>query len=155
YHHVVRGYNRRLDSLQAAMLRIKLPYLDEWNRDRRLRADLYGRLLYPVVRTPATAGFADAVWHLYVIQVSDRDRLQARLAEQGISTGVHYPVPIHLQPAYRDLGYKRGDFPVAEQAAERILSLPMYPELPLSSIEYVCSAVQAFEADGDRVATAS
>jgi dTDP-4-amino-4,6-dideoxygalactose transaminase len=86
----------------------------------------------------------DPVWHLYVIQVTDRDRLQAHLDSEGIATGIHYPVPIHLQPAYRDLGYARGDFPVTERAADRILSLPMYAELPPAAIEEVAGAVCAF-----------
>ena len=130
YHHVTRGYNRRLDNLQAALLRIKLKYLDSWNEARRHRAGFYSRLLNNVVCTPAPARDSEPVWHLYVIQVSDRDGLQAYLGEQGIGTGIHYPIPIHLQPAYRDLGYQRGDFPVTERAADTILSLPMYAELP-------------------------
>jgi dTDP-4-amino-4,6-dideoxygalactose transaminase len=84
------------------------------------------------------------VWHLYVIQVSDRDGLRAHLDERGIATGIHYPIPIHLQTAYRDLGYRRGDFPVTERAANSILSLPMYAELPPTAIEEVASAVHAF-----------
>lgn len=144
YHHVVRGYNRRLDNLQAALLRIKLKYLDTWNNARRSRADLYNRLLSHAVLIPVPAHDSDPVWHLYVIQVSDRDGLQAYLGERGIGTGIHYPIPIHLQPAYRDLGYRRGDFPVSERAADSILSLPMYPELPLTAIKVVAAAVRAF-----------
>jgi dTDP-4-amino-4,6-dideoxygalactose transaminase len=144
YYHVVRGYNRRLDTLQAALLRIKLKYLDTWNGERRRRADVYTRLLQDVVVTPVTAHYAEPVWHLYVIQASNRDGLQAYLAERGIGTVIHYPTPIHLQPAYRDLGYKKGDFPITERAADEVLSLPMYPELPLAAIEIVAGAVRAF-----------
>jgi dTDP-4-amino-4,6-dideoxygalactose transaminase len=146
YHHVMRGYNRRLDNLQAALLRIKLKYLDSWNDARRHRADSYGRLLNNVVCTPTPACDSEPVWHLYVIQVSDRDSLQAYLGEQGIGTGIHYPIPIHLQPAYRDLGYQRGDFPITERAADTILSLPMYPELAPTAVEEVASAVCEFVA---------
>jgi dTDP-4-amino-4,6-dideoxygalactose transaminase len=149
YFHLVRGYNRRLDTLQAAVLRIKLPYLDTWNDARRCRAALYSRLLDQTVLTPAETDDAERVWHLYVIQASARDRLQADLAAQGIATGIHYPTPIHLQPAYRDLGYERGSFPVTERVADSILSLPMYPELPLSAIEEVADAVCAFVATGE------
>jgi dTDP-4-amino-4,6-dideoxygalactose transaminase len=146
YHHAMRGYNRRLDNLQAALLRIKLKYLDTWNDTRRHRADSYRRLLSDAVLTPAPAYYSEPVWHLYVIQLSDRDGLQAYLGERGIDTGIHYPIPIHLQPAYRDRGYRRGDFPVTERTADSILSLPMYAELPPSAIGKVASAVCAFVA---------
>jgi dTDP-4-amino-4,6-dideoxygalactose transaminase len=144
YYHVVRGYNRRLDNLQAALLRIKLKCLDTWNNARRCRADSYTRFLRDVVLTPMPAPDSEHVWHLYVIQVSNRDGLQAYLAERGIATAIHYPTPIHLQPAYRDLGYQKGDFPITERAADEVLSLPMYPELPLAAIEIVAGAVRAF-----------
>jgi dTDP-4-amino-4,6-dideoxygalactose transaminase len=144
HRHVIRGYNRRLDNLQAALLRIKLKYLDTWNNARCHRADIYSRLLSHAVLTPVPASYAAPVWHLYVIQVSDRDGLRAHLDERGIATGIHYPIPIHLQTAYRDLGYRRGDFPVTERAANSILSLPMYAELPPTAIEEVASAVHAF-----------
>ncbi len=144
YYHVVRGYNRRLDTLQAALLRIKLNYLDTWNHERRRRADLYARLLRDAVVTPVPAHYAEPVWHLYVIQANNRDGLQAFLGERGIGTAIHYPTPIHLQPAYRDLGHKKGDFPITERAAARVLSLPMYPELPLAAIEDVAGAVREF-----------
>lgn len=146
YHHVVRGYNRRLDTLQAALLRVKLRHLDTWNNARRSRADCYGRLLHDVALTPVPAEYSEAVWHLYVIQASDRDGLQAHLAARGIGTGIHYPIPIHLQPAYRELGYQRGDFPITERTAARILSLPMYPELSQSAVEAVAGAIRAFAA---------
>jgi dTDP-4-amino-4,6-dideoxygalactose transaminase len=144
YYHVVRGYNHRLDNLQAALLRIKLKHLDDWNNARRFLADFYSRLLKDVVRTPEPAHYCDPVWHLYVIQVKNRDGLQAYLGERGIATAIHYPTPIHLQPAYRDLGYQRGDFPITERAADRVLSLPMYPELPLPAIASITAAVRTF-----------
>ena len=146
YHHVVRGYNRRLDNLQAALLRVKLRHLDAWNNARRDRSDWYCQFLSAGVLTPVVADYADPVWHLYVIQLDDRDELQAHLCERGIGSGIHYPIPIHLQPAYRDLGYRRGDFPIAEQTAERILSLPMYPELLQTAVEEVAGAVAEFVA---------
>ncbi len=144
YHHLIRGYNRRLDNLQAALLRVKLKHLDAWNQQRRDRAGWYRDFLTEVVLTPVVAGHADPVWHLYVIQLRGRDELQTYLGERGIGTGIHYPIPIHLQPAYRDLGYQRGDFPVAEQTAGAILSLPMYPELPRAAVEEAAGAVVEF-----------
>jgi dTDP-4-amino-4,6-dideoxygalactose transaminase len=146
YHHVVRGYNRRLDNLQAALLRVKLKHLDAWNNARRDHSDVYRQFLPAGVLAPVVADYAEPVWHLYVIQVDDRDGLQTYLGERGIGTGVHYPIPIHLQPAYRDLGYRKGDFPIAEQTAETILSLPMYPELRQTAIEEVVGAVAEFAA---------
>jgi dTDP-4-amino-4,6-dideoxygalactose transaminase len=146
YHHLIRGYNRRLDNLQAALLRVKLRHLDAWNQARRDRAGWYRDFLAEVVLTPVVAGYAEPVWHLYVIQLHDRDELQTYLGERGIGTGIHYPIPIHLQPAYRDLGYGLGDFPVAEQTAGRILSLPMYPELQRAAVEEVAAAVIEFAA---------
>jgi dTDP-4-amino-4,6-dideoxygalactose transaminase len=138
YHHLVRGFNRRLDTLQAAVLRVKLRYLDSWNAARRRHATLYNQLLAETgVSTPFEADDAESVWHLYVIRTTKRSELQSKLAGQGVSTGIHYPIPIHLQPAYCELGYKKGDLPVTEQYAEQILSLPMYAELDPSAIQTV------------------
>jgi dTDP-4-amino-4,6-dideoxygalactose transaminase len=143
YHHLFRGYNRRLDTLQAAVLRVKLKFLDEWNAARRQHAGRYRLLLEktPIV-TPAEPQYAESVWHLYVVRVTDRDDLKQYLSLRGINGGIHYPVPIHLQPAYRDLGHKPGDFPVTEDYARRIFSLPMYaeltPELIASVAEGIC-----------------
>jgi dTDP-4-amino-4,6-dideoxygalactose transaminase len=136
------GYNRRLDALQAAMLRVKLPRLDGWNEARRAHAARYHELLadLPLTR-PTVRDSVEHVWHLYVVRVDDRDALREQLAADGIDTGIHYPVPIHLQPAYRDLGHAPGDFPVAEQLAREVLSLPMYPELPPDAPERVASAL--------------
>lgn len=148
YHHVVLGYNRRLDTLQAAILRVKLKYLDAWNNARRQHADLYRRLLSGNgVVTPTEASYAESIWHLYVIRVADRSALSAYLADRGIASGIHYPIPIHLQPAYRDLGYKQGDFPISEHYAEQILSLPMYAELTSDAVKYIAETIRDFEVE--------
>jgi dTDP-4-amino-4,6-dideoxygalactose transaminase len=146
YHHILRGYNHRLDTLQAAVLRVKLKYLDTWNASRRQHAQLYGELLTdsPIVR-PAEADYAEPVYHLYVVRVKDRDGLRAYLQDKGIATGIHYPIPVHLQPACRDLGYEKGSFPVTEEYAEQILSLPMYAELTHALMEYTAKAIWDFE----------
>jgi dTDP-4-amino-4,6-dideoxygalactose transaminase len=147
YHHVLQGYNHRLDTLQAAILRVKLRHLEAWNSARRRHAELYTRLLGDRgVVTPREADYAPqgGVWHLYVIQVPDQRALKAWLADRGIATGIHYPIPVHLQVAYEKLGYKNGDFPIAERYARQILSLPMFPELTPDAIEYVAEAVKDF-----------
>ncbi|MGE0822314.1 MAG: DegT/DnrJ/EryC1/StrS family aminotransferase [Candidatus Binatia bacterium] len=144
YHHAVRGFNRRLDTLQAAVLRVKLRYLDEWNAMRCQHAALYSRILANGgVVVPIEANYAEPVWHLYVVRTTNRNALQAGLANRSIATGIHYPIPIHLQQAYRDLGHKKGDFPVTEQYAEEVLSLPMYPELTRPMIQNVAAVVRA------------
>jgi len=143
--HQIKGYNRRLDSLQAAIIGAKLPFLDQWNAERRRAAACYDELLADMpVSTPITAPWAEHVYHLYVIQVEERDALQANLAKAGISTAVHYPVPIHLQPAFQELGYRQGDFPVAEELAGQILSLPMYPELEQKTINQITRSLEGF-----------
>jgi dTDP-4-amino-4,6-dideoxygalactose transaminase len=145
YYHQVKGFNHRLDTIQAAILCAKLPHLDEGNASRRETADHFNQLLAgTLVVTPATPAWAEPVYHLYVVQVDDRDGLQAHLAEAGVATGIHYPIPIHLQPAYTELGYKKGDFPVTEQAAARILSLPMYPGMSYEAIVYTVDAIKSF-----------
>jgi dTDP-4-amino-4,6-dideoxygalactose transaminase len=145
YHHVTRGYNRRLDTLQAAVLRIKLKHLEEWNAARRQHAEHYRRLLEGNgVVTPREAMHVESVWHLYVIRVEQRDLFREYLATRGITTGIHYPIPIHLQPAYQDLGYKKQDFSVSEVYAQRIVSLPMYAELAPDQVEYVAEAICEF-----------
>jgi dTDP-4-amino-4,6-dideoxygalactose transaminase len=137
------GYNRRLDTMQAAMLRVKLARLDSWNAARRRHASQYDAALADVALSrPWTRDGVEHVWHLYVVEVPDRDGVRERLAGCGIDTGIHYPIPVHLQPAYRDLGYARGDFPVAEHCAGAILSLPMYPELPDGAAERVAAALR-------------
>ena len=146
YCHVIRGFNRRLDTLQAAILRVKLNDLDRRNEARREHARLYRKLLGNLdVILPVEQSYAEAVWHLFVVRVQRRDMLRAYLSERGIATGIHYPIPIHLQEAYRDLGYAAGDFPVTEHCAEQILSLPMYPELTVEMIHYVADVISDFQ----------
>ena len=146
YLHDMEGYNGRLDAIQAGVLRIKLKRLDAWNKARRQNAAYYSELLsdIPSVTVPVIADFAVSVFHLYVILVDDRTGLQQFLSERGIATGLHYPIPLHLQKAYERLGYRKGDLPVTENAAERLLSLPMYPELTREQIEYVVESIQEF-----------
>ncbi|OLC46093.1 MAG: erythromycin biosynthesis sensory transduction protein eryC1 [Acidobacteria bacterium 13_1_40CM_65_14] len=141
YAHSIAGTNSRLDTVQAAILRVKLPHLDEWNAARRRHADAYGERLPARVQTPSSAAGVEHVYHLYVIETDHRDTVQQQLRAKEIATGIHYPVPVHLQEACADLGYRAGDFPVTERAAERMLSLPMYPELTPAQIEYVSDAV--------------
>lgn len=130
YQHVRIGHNKRLDTIQAAVLEVKLGRLEEWNRQRRRRAQRYRELLDgSAVGLPYCEPFAEHVWHLFVIECEERDALAAHLQTHGVETGIHYPAPIHLQGAYRSHGYSRGDFPVSEARARRVLSLPMYPEL--------------------------
>lgn len=147
YRHDLPGFNRRLDTLQAEVLSVKLRYLSEWTAARQDHARCYDELLGAVdgdLVLPKVDSWADSVFHLYVIQVAERDRLRAELAERHISTVVHYPIPLHLQPAYRTLGHLPGDFPVTEAAAERIVSLPMFAELSEPDLELVADAVHKF-----------
>jgi len=150
YYHELPGYNRRLDTLQAAILRVKLRYLDIWNEARRTHAAHYTQLLANCIemQTPTTPDYTEPVWHLYVIRVMDRDGLMAYLADRGIPTGIHYPIPIHLQQAYQTLGYTRGNFPISERYAEHILSLPMYAELQPAAIDYIAESIQVFVEQG-------
>jgi dTDP-4-amino-4,6-dideoxygalactose transaminase len=148
YYHEMQGFNRRLDTLQAAVLRVKLKYLDGWNAARREHAQRYNELLRDTsVIAPQSAAFGEPVWHLYVIRSEDRDGLRTYLADRGITAIMHYPTPIHLQPAYAELGYQRGDFPVTEQYADQILSLPMYAELSDDAIDYVVETIKAFSSE--------
>jgi dTDP-4-amino-4,6-dideoxygalactose transaminase len=142
YHHVEFGFNSRMDEIQAAVLRIKLRYLDTWNALRREHAATYGRLLSSArVGLPATVPERSHAYYVYVIRSGDRDGLQRALAEREIGTAVHFPIPIHLQVASLDLGYRPGDLPHTEQAAREVLSLPMYPELTRSQLERIAEAV--------------
>jgi dTDP-4-amino-4,6-dideoxygalactose transaminase len=141
YYHAVAGTNSRLDTVQAAVLSVKLPHLDGWNAARRAHADAYSSRLSAHVQTPVAAANVEHVFHLYVIQTHERATLEQRLKERQIHTGIHYPVPAHLQEACASLGYRAGDFPVTEAAASRILSLPMYAELTDEQIDYVADAV--------------
>lgn len=145
YEHQYVGYNERMDTLHAAVLNVKLPHLDAWNEARRARAEDYtNKLVGSGVTVPTVAEGCKHVYHLYVIRYSKRDALQKFLSERGIGTGVHYPLPLHLQPAYSDLGYKEGDFPDTEKAAKEILSLPMYPELGVEQVEIVAAAINEY-----------
>lgn len=143
YHHEVKGVNSRLDTLQAAVLNVKLPRLDGWN-DRRIQAaQAYGQCLQGLpVQLPVKADEMRHIFHLYVIQVEDRDRLLKELNAAGVQAGIHYPVPLHLLECHKDLGYKRGDYPAAEAAAAKLLSLPMFPEITSAQIEYVAAALK-------------
>lgn len=145
YRHAGRGFNSRLDEVQAAVLRVKLGYLEEWNEARRVLAQLYGEALKELpVRLPAEAQWARHCRHLYVIRSSRRDALQAHLGESGIGTLLHYPVPIHLQEAYAFLGKGRGAYPQAERACDEVISLPLYPWLPLEAVAEVAGAIAGF-----------
>ncbi len=143
-HESAIGWNGRLDALQAAVLGIKLRRLDEWNLRRRQIAKLYIENLAGLpVRTQSVADPRQHVYHLFVVLVRDRDRVRESLTKMGISTGLHYPIPLHLQPAYGNLGYKRGDFPVSEEIAQSGLSLPMYPHMTEAQVERVCVCLRA------------
>jgi dTDP-4-amino-4,6-dideoxygalactose transaminase len=145
YHHVTMAWNRRLDTIQAAALRVKLQYLDRWNSSRRRLAALYAALLSDLdLVQPVLAPYAEHVYHLYVIRARERDALRAFLAEQGIETGIHYPIPIHLQPAYAELKYRAGDFPVTETLAQEIVSLPLFPEMTEDEVETVALTIRSF-----------
>ena len=146
YEHQFEGFNSRLDAIQAAILRVKLKYLDDWNRSRRKNAEFYNRSLKDVdgVVEPKVLEGMLPVYHLYVVQIERRDDLQTKLQEVGILTGIHYPITLHLQPAYSYLGKGKGDFPVAEDTAKGILSLPMFPELTKQQQEYIVEKMKKF-----------
>jgi dTDP-4-amino-4,6-dideoxygalactose transaminase len=137
YNHVVKGYNYRLEELQAAVLRVKLRHLEAWTESRRALARRYRDLLGEAFATPDEMPYARHVYHVYSVRVTDRQDVRRYLEESGVQTGVHYPVPVHLQPAWSDLDYRRGDFPVSEHAADEVLSLPLYPELADSAVTEV------------------
>lgn len=142
YFNEVKGFNSRLDELQAALLRVKLRHLDEWNERRSVRARLYGELLADTdLVLPFVPKWSEPVWHLYVVASNERDALQKHLTEAGVGTMIHYPVPPHLQPAYGELELRSGAFPVAESIAAKILSLPMGPHLTLKEVSAVSAAV--------------
>lgn len=137
YYHQTLGVNSRLDTIQAAILRVKLRYLDRWNKLRQKHAKLYTEILnknLPFIKTPKEFPERRSVYHLYVIRVKKRDQLFNYLQNKGVQALIHYPIPLHLQEAYKFLGYKKGDFPIAEKVASEILSLPMFPELKLDFI---------------------
>jgi dTDP-4-amino-4,6-dideoxygalactose transaminase len=143
YQHVMKGYNYRLEGIQGAILNVKLKYLEKWSAARRSHAELYSKLLIgSVVRTPVVMPYGNPVFHVYAIRTTAREDLMAYLTLQGIQHGIHYPIPVHLLPAYADLGYKQGDFPYSEMAANEVLSLPMFAELTDEQITIVCDAIQ-------------
>lgn len=143
YNHVVAGYNYRMDGIQGAILNVKMKYIEEWTEARRAVAFQYDRLLdgHPD-RRPAPPTYSRHVYHVYAIEVAERDQAQAKLQAAGISTGIHYPVPVHLQKAYAGLGYKAGDLPVTEFLAGKFLSLPIYAELQPDQVSTVISELQ-------------
>ncbi len=141
----IPGLNSRLDELQAAILRVKLKYLDQWNEERRKKAKIYTGMLSPLgIVCPSEGLGVKHVYHLYVIRTRERDALQAFLKKKGIQTLIHYPVPIHLQKAYKDLGYRHGDLPLTEQCSLEILSLPFFPELKECEIGEVAESIRSF-----------
>jgi dTDP-4-amino-4,6-dideoxygalactose transaminase len=143
YHHVLKGYNYRMEGFQGAILQVKLRYLDRWTAMRRAHAEVYTNLLRDGdLSLPTVSTDVRHVWHVYAIRTRDRQGLQKDLQEQGVQTNIHYPFPVHLLPAWADLGYGEGAFPEAEAAAREELSLPMYPELTRTQVEQVCAAVQ-------------
>jgi dTDP-4-amino-4,6-dideoxygalactose transaminase len=146
YDNVVIGTNSRLDTLQAAVLRVKLRHLDEWNREREERARAYTSALagVPGLVLPVPHDEARSAWHLYTVRAADRAGLQAHLRDKGIATAIHYPRPLHLQPALAQFGGRPGDLPVTEKLCAEALSLPLYPELPLDAIDRIAAEVRAF-----------
>ena len=156
YYHDIEGYNGRLDSIQAGWLSVKLRHLAKWNESRRALAHSYHQLFADAkdsLIVPVEAAWTKGVYHLYVVRVQDREALQAHLAEAGIATGVHYPIPLHLQKAYQHLGYQRGAFPVTERVAAEIVSLPMFPQLSHTLQKEVVEKVVEFVESKQTVAS--
>jgi dTDP-4-amino-4,6-dideoxygalactose transaminase len=144
YYHSIEGYNGRLDAIQAGIMTIKLRYLSKWNDSRRLNAARYNELFAPNAETvvlPYESPRSRSVYHLYVIRARDRDHLRAHLADANIGSAIHYPIPLHLQKSYQCLGYRKGDFPIAERMASEILSLPMFPHLTPGQQDQVVNSV--------------
>jgi dTDP-4-amino-4,6-dideoxygalactose transaminase len=143
YHHVLKGFNYRMEGFQGAILRVKLRHLEAWTESRRARAREYdAALVGAAVKTPEQVAERRHVYHIYAVRTPDRDALQRSLQADGIHTGLHYPIPVHLQEAHADLGHKAGDFPASEAAAREVLSLPMFPELTPTQVEQVAAAVR-------------
>ena len=142
YHHTLQGFNYRMEGLQGAVLRVKLRHLSRWTDLRRERAAMYNQLLADSgVTPPPEMPDARHVYHIYAVRSQDRDGLQQQLLDRGVHTGLHYPIPVHLQPAHADLGYRPGQFPESELAAREVLSLPLYPEMPLADVGAVAEAI--------------
>jgi dTDP-4-amino-4,6-dideoxygalactose transaminase len=147
YHHLLRGYNYRMEGFQGAVLGVKLRHLDQWTEARRKIVAQYSeRLAHLDIDTPVEMPWARHVYHVYTVRSTDRDGLQAALGAEGIQTGIHYPVPAHMQPAYADLGYGPGDLPHSEAAAQQVLSLPLYPELASQAVAQVAAVVSEVSA---------
>ena len=148
YYHEMVGYNSRLDALQAAILSVKLSYLDEWSASREENARYYTEALSNIdaIIPPIVSNHCNHIYHQYTIRTTDgrRDELKAHLKEQGIGTKIYYPLPLHLQGCFKDLGYKEGDFPVSEEASRQVLSLPIYPELKQEEMDYVVKQIRDF-----------
>ncbi len=146
YVHEFKGQNSRLDEIQAAFLNVKLPYLDTWNQERRRIASRYlNEIKNPHIILPTVIDGVEPVWHIFAVRTKERDDFQQYLEEKGIHTGIHYPTPIHLHEAYRDLGYKKGDFPIAEEISDTELSLPMFYGLSDEQIDYVVKVVNEYK----------
>lgn len=144
YEHEIEGYNHRIDTIQAAILRIKLRHLSEWNERRRKVADQYEDLLKSLdIIGPKVRSNAQHVFYVYTIRVKNRDEFQRKLKEKGIETQIYYPIPLHLQPAYKSLGYKTGDFPITERISGEILSIPLWPEISEMTIACICNELRA------------
>lgn len=145
YEHRIAGTNARMDAIQAAILRAKLPFLSSWVEARRRIAKRYTEMLTGLpISLPYTDAAAEHAYHLYVIRTSDRSELMEYLKKSGIASGIHYPIPLHLQPVYADMGYERGDFPVAEKISDEIISLPIYPELTFAQVDFICAKIREF-----------
>lgn len=145
YEHVLKGYNYRMEGVQGAILRVKLRYLEQWTEARRTHAALYRNAIAESGLTlPVERPNTRHVYHIYAVLAEDRSAVIESLRAQGVQTGIHYPYPVHLLPAYSDLGYQRGDFPVSERVADRELSLPMFPELSDEQIQAVVQAIVNF-----------
>ena len=145
YQHILKGHNSRLDEIQAALLRVKLKHLDQWNEERRRKARLYTRMLSPLgLVCPSEKKGVRHVYHLYAIKMRKRDAVQAFLKKRGIETLIHYPIPIPLEKAYQEMGYRRGDFPLTDQWSRKILSLPFFPEMKESEMEEVAQQIKMF-----------
>ena len=145
YRHVMKGYNYRMDNLQGAVLSVKLRHLDVWTQRRREIAAMYDARLDSLdLQRPAVDGRGDRhVYHVYAVRVRERDSVRGAMAETGVSTGIHYPIPVHLQPAFGGLGYRLGDFPISERLADETLSLPIFPEMTSEQVNQVCNALRA------------
>jgi len=148
YQHILKGHNSRLDEIQAALLRVKLKYLDQWNEERRRKAKLYATLLSPLgLVCPSEKKGVRHVYHLYTIKTGKRGALQAFLKKKGIETLIHYPIPIPLEKAYQEMGYRRGDFPLTDQWSRKILSIPFFPEIREREMEKVAEGIRCFFED--------